>query len=384
MRTEKKPVIVFSSYDDLENPYYAGGGARAIHEIARRLLKDYQVTVLTGAFPGCKDEVTHEGVTYIRIGHARWGAQLGQLAFSLLLPLYAKRLQFDLWIESFTPPFSVSLLPLVTTKPVIGLVHMLAAKDMERKYHLPFGIIESMGLTWYRTFITIGPQCKKTIAAINPRAHIEQVPNGVALPHPKRTKAAAHHILFMGRIEYDQKGLDLLLEAYASVRDQIAYPLVIAGDGTRQQVGLLERRIKQLGIASHVHLAGRVAGAEKDRLFRESVAVVCPSRYETYPLAALEALAYKKCLISFDIEGMSWIPRSCQIKVPQYDSHAFGEKLVFATSNQQKTARMTQRGYAFVKNLTWDAAADKYRELIVETLGAAAALPRWQFLRRSI
>jgi len=40
--------IIISNYDSVKNPYYGGGGATAIHEIASRLTKKFEVTVLTG------------------------------------------------------------------------------------------------------------------------------------------------------------------------------------------------------------------------------------------------------------------------------------------------------------------------------------------------
>src|SRR4051812_43402090 len=103
----KRPIrikkVIISSYDDLKNPYYAGGGAYAVHEVAKRLAQKYHVEVLTSSYPQAKDEKVND-VSYKRIGVPRFGPYLGQLIFQARLPFYARTLDYDLWIENFTPP----------------------------------------------------------------------------------------------------------------------------------------------------------------------------------------------------------------------------------------------------------------------------------------
>ena len=42
-----KRRIIFSNYDDPKNPFYGGGGARAIHEVAKRLAVRHDVKIIT-------------------------------------------------------------------------------------------------------------------------------------------------------------------------------------------------------------------------------------------------------------------------------------------------------------------------------------------------
>ena len=44
--------IVISNYDSTYNPHYGGGGAVAVYEISKRLGKDYDVVLYSGAFLG--------------------------------------------------------------------------------------------------------------------------------------------------------------------------------------------------------------------------------------------------------------------------------------------------------------------------------------------
>ncbi|MBI1863484.1 glycosyltransferase family 4 protein [Candidatus Microgenomates bacterium] len=376
-----KPQIIISSYDDIDNPYYGGGGAVAIHEIARRLCADYRVTVLTGMFPGAADSTVRNGVKYKRISTSGLGARIGHLAFTAQLPYYAKTLHYDIWIDSFTPPFSVSTLPLISTKPVIGLVHMLASEDMERKYKLPFGAIERAGIKWYRSFIVLSPAIKKKIQTINPQAQITMIPNGVALPKVSKKMLPPKHILYMGRIEMNQKGLDLLLNSYAKIASKISHPLVIAGAGGPTEMLQLKKLISTLDLTNRVKLVGRVTGEYKERLIRNSLCVVCPSRFETFPLIALETMSYKKCLVSFDIEGLAWIPRDHSIKIRPFQVNALANKLLHLSQKPSRAEAIGERSYAVASKYDWDASAKKFADCVAETLKSPATVPAriWQF-----
>jgi hypothetical protein len=102
--------VVISSFDSPRNPRYGGGGAAVVEMIARWLAEHYEVTVVTAARRG--GTVVRDGVVYRQLPVGWAGPRAGQLLFHLLLPFAARRIPHDLWIESFTPPFSTSFLPL--------------------------------------------------------------------------------------------------------------------------------------------------------------------------------------------------------------------------------------------------------------------------------
>lgn len=383
-RTKVKPQIIISSYDDIENPYYGGGGAIAIHAVAKRLTHDFNVTVLTGTFPGARDTITRNRVKYVRIGSASVGAKMGQVAFTAQLPYYARRMKHDLWIESFTPPFSTSMLPLVTDKPVIGLVHMLAADDMRRKYGLPFHLVENTGLKWYRSFIVPSDTIYNRISALNTKAAIVRIPNGVSVPAPYKQPTQPKHFLFMGRIEVNQKGIDLMIEAYARAAAHTSLPLVIAGGGADSEVAALKKLIAKHKLTDRVKLVGRVSGRRKEILMKNSAALLCPSRFETFPLLALEAMAYKKCLVGFSIDGLTWIPDDCMMRVNGFSTASFAKKLVDISQNPARAMATGEQFSTLIADYDWDATAQKYKEFITDTLTRASAVSRiWQFGARS-
>lgn len=364
MTKKNKKTIIFSSYDDLHNPYYAGGGARAIHEVAKLLAAHYNVVVYTGNYPDAKETVV-DSVHYKRLGPAHLGPKLGQLLFHLILPFIVKKESFDVWIESFTPPFSTTALQKYTSRPVIGLAHMLSSEDMRRKYKLPFHLIEHLGLPTYNNFITITPQTKYAISKHNKNANFFVIPNGVELrnSHPVNNKTD-NYILFLGRIEVDQKGLDLLLDSYAQITDKTTTKLIIAGSGTKQEVDMLKKIIQEKHLEEYVELKGRVEGKIKDDLLRNATMIVVPSRYETFGNVVLEAMAFNKPLIGFAINGLEWVPDECMIKVKKFDTKQMAKQLLTALRDKKKLLKMQKSAQQAVKKYSWQITATAYKQAI--------------------
>jgi glycosyltransferase involved in cell wall biosynthesis len=356
---ERRPDVVFSIYDHVGNPHYGGGGAVVVRELATRMARDFAVTVYCGSYRGSRSHVAG-GVRYVFLPVGWAGPRAGQLLFSLLLPLIALMRRPAVWIESLTPPFSVSLLPVVSPAPVVALVQMLAGADMRRRYGLPFDRVERRGLRWYRTFVVLNEADEDVVRAANPAATVVRIPNGVTLPAAEEVAAGREeHILFLGRIDVSQKGLDLLL---AAVGSDPPLPVVIAGSGTRRE----EERLRRLAAAAggRVRLVGRVDGAEKARLLRDCAFMVVPSRYETFCLSALEAMAYGKPVVHFDLERLRWIGDDCGPRIPPFDVDALRTAIGSLASHAEERRATGRNARARSLAFGWDAVAERYAGLV--------------------
>jgi glycosyltransferase involved in cell wall biosynthesis len=359
--------IIFSSYDDINNPYYSGGGARAVHEIAKRLARQNRVSVYTGSYIGAENRVV-DGVAYRRIGVNLAGPKFGQLIFNILLPYYVLKGDFDLWIENFTPPFSTAFLPLFTKKPVVGLVHMLASEDMERKYKLPFRLIENLGLKTYKYFIVVGDYFKKKVLKMNKSARVLVVTNGVEIPK-KKLVGKKSHILFLGRIEVDQKGIDLLIKAYRRISKRNIPKLIIAGSGIEWEEKKLLKIIKESGLESKIYYVGRVTGKEKSRLFDESFLVVIPSRFETFSIVSLEALSFRAPVVCFDIAGLKWLTPKNSIKVKPFNTNYLGKAILNLVTNENLRSKLAEAGYEYARAHTWGKVSKEYKNFLFKVVG---------------
>ncbi len=133
-----------------------------------------------------------------------------------------------------------------------------------------------------------------------PEEKIDVIPNGIDLSgyadlppvgsFRKRHDINEKMVLYLGRI-HRIKGIDILVRAFAKVLDKLGdVKLVVAGpdDG---YLGVLEGLIKALGIEDNVLILGPLYGKDKQMAYVDADVYVLPSRYETFPMSVLEALA---------------------------------------------------------------------------------------------
>lgn len=360
--------IVISNYDDEHNPYYGGGSALAVHEVAKRLSRLHSVKILTSKYPGCKNEIK-DGVTYVRVGFAR-GALVSQIAFQLTVLAYVLFLNYDVWIESFTAPFGTSFMPWFTRKPVIGLTHFPGAPEMVKKYKIRFDIVEKLGMRQYRYCIALTEQIRDRLHELAPAMEIVIIPNGVSSEYFNQpiVKERQSYFLFLGRIDLVQKGLDYLLAAYSKARTKTVPPLKIAGDGVATDVLKLKALIKQYGLDADVELVGKIEGLRKVELIRNALAVLMPSRSENHSMVALEALALGTPLICFDITGFSWLDSSNCYKVKAFDVSQFSLALTHILGHADEAYEKALIAREFAMRYSWDNAAAQYQKFIEQVL----------------
>jgi glycosyltransferase involved in cell wall biosynthesis len=97
-------------------------------------------------------------------------------------------------------------------------------------------------------------------------------------------------LLFLGRI-HEKKGCDLLLEAFAAVRDLDANAhLVMAGPDDSEYAVQMRALAKELGIEDRVTWTGMLTGDLKWGAFRTSDVFALPSHQENFGIAVAEAL----------------------------------------------------------------------------------------------
>ncbi|HEX5176784.1 MAG TPA: glycosyltransferase, partial [Chthoniobacteraceae bacterium] len=98
--------------------------------------------------------------------------------------------------------------------------------------------------------------------------------------------------LFVGRLSIKQKGLDLLLRAYATAKLSCPVPaLRIIGPDFRGEEKRLRALASDLDLSTNVVFAGPLFGEEKRRAIEAAALLIQPSRWEGMPFSVLEAMA---------------------------------------------------------------------------------------------
>ncbi len=116
-----------------------------------------------------------------------------------------------------------------------------------------------------------------------------------------RLTAANIAVVYAGRL-VQEKRVDVLIKAFALLlRDQPSARLFIAGEGPDHD------RLQQQVTTQHVdnvHFLGLLPKPEVHTLLAGADLVVLPSRFEGFPMVALEALAYGVPVVASDVGGI--------------------------------------------------------------------------------
>ena len=165
------------------------------------------------------------------------------------------------------------------------------------------------------------------------------------------------------------KGLGTLLEAVAALDPRPR--LVVAGALEGDYVSAadeLRGRIAGLELADHVVLAGFLPDHELAALYGGALAAVVPSLAEGFGLPAVEAAACGAATVLSDIGPHRETLGEHALLFPPGDAAALRAQLERVAADGALRQRLAQEGRAAVAALSWDAAADAIRELLVEAV----------------
>lgn len=99
------------------------------------------------------------------------------------------------------------------------------------------------------------------------------------------------HLVWIGRYDIRHKGLDLLIDAVASLPAAERPTVRLHGRDSANTRADVEALVERRGVAAWVSVAGPIVGPEKRELLRTAAGYVHPSRWECHSIAALEALS---------------------------------------------------------------------------------------------
>ena len=364
LASQHRPRILHLAFEDPLRPG-AGGGSLRTDEVDRRLSRDFSVTAVCARYPGSRPRAAG-GVRYVHVG-VPWGKQLSLLSYFACLPWALLRYPSDLVIEDFAAPFSSIAVPWLTCRPVIGVVQWLFAREKAAQYRLPFQWVERIGVASHRHLVSVSEDLAVELRKRNPRATVVVVENGLPDEAFEPRKCVRSNIVFLGRLEMAQKGLDILMHAFASIADMTGSTLLIAGVGPDE--AKLREMTRLLGVAERVVFVGHVSPAKRFDLLASAELVAMPSRYETYGLVAAEALAVGTPVVAFDIPCLRTIVAAAGgVLVPPFDTEAYAAALADTLRDGDLRGRLGSAGRKVVERLRWDDVAGRQSDYVASLL----------------
>ncbi len=361
----KQYTIAYIDLDDIQNPLLAGGQATATYEVGRRLAaKGHKVVVYCSKYPGYTDRI-QEGIEYRHVGIDTGNIKINNALYILSIPFIVKSIKADVIIECFTAPISTLFSPLFTKIPVIALPSMFNAAEFTKKYKLPFNLIEKFGIKFYKYMLPYSDMDQAKALKMNPRIKTRIVPQGVDDIYLHNKQEEPQFILFLGRFDIAQKGIDLLIQAYEKVKNRISYKLIIAGHGPDKEK--IEKMIKDAGLESKIGIFGSAYGEKKLKLMSQALYTAFPSRHDEMCLWALESLAGGLPLIGFDLPESKWMTSDISMKAPKYNIETYSDLLLEATK-PEVIEPMRKKSREFAKNYSWDYVIQEFESFIAEIL----------------
>lgn len=355
--------ILHLIYDDIKNPWLAGGGARAVHQINKRFSKKHIVKVVTGNYP-CAVDGNVDGVYYKRIGMAG-NYFLSRLTYVFSIPLLIFKETFDIIVDDVSP-FSPSFSFLYTRKPVIASMRIdFSLIDVLKRHKvlgMCFYICLRLSFLTYKYYFANAPKMKELILkrAIR-KITVEYLPRGIDLAEYKICKKEKNYLLYLGRIDVYEKGLDVLLKAFTYLKRK-NIKLVIAGSGTKEKVIELKNLIKDYKLSNKVKLVGKVEGEKKIKLLSECLFVCMPSRYESWGAVAIESYASGKTIVGTTILCDSVKYGKTGVLVNLGNPHEFYLAMKKLVDSPSLRKHLAKNGFQFAKKLNWDHVIIQYEK----------------------
>ncbi len=286
----------------------AGGGAeRVLCNIANTLAeRGHDIKILTFEKPGGQSfyplncEVKRLDID---IGDTVSNARVGE-TFRRVMALrrHIGKEKPDIavgFMHSMFVPLALALLG--TATPVLASEHIVPAHYRSRRLERLFLWLSSL---FIRRLTVVSEQVKNDYPPII-RRKMTVVPNPVCLPDvatSPETRNEQCKLLSVGRLT-DQKDHKTLVQAFSKIASRYpGWKLQIVGDGELRQE--IEDLIGACGLNERVVITRYSKDIAK--LYADATALVLPSKYESFGLAAAEALAKGMPVIAFsDCQGLN-------------------------------------------------------------------------------
>lgn len=362
-------------YDDPANPWVAGGGAVRVFELYRHLAGEVDATVATGNYPGARDE-TVDGVRYLRLG-ARGPYAWSRLTYAAAANRLLRTAAYDAAVfdfSTYTPIF------VPTDRPAGITVHHVSGPTARERWGPALGPaigqIERRMIGRAARLSATSLATRDLLHALAPGVPIDMVYAGVPdalFDLPRRPEA---YLLYFGRMDLFQKGLDTLLEAFALlVRGRPALELRMAGRGKdAERVAALAR---ELGIDENVRMLGAVSEADRQALFAGAAVQLMPSRFEGFGMVAAEAMAAGVPLVAAAAGSLPEVVDAPNggLTVPPGDARALADAVAGLLDDPARREALSASARASAERFRWDAVAADHLQFLRRIAEGRGASP---------
>lgn len=212
------------------------------------------------------------------------------------------------------------------------------------------------------------------IAIIPPGVNLKRF-HPIKVKHPRAYFQDKHTILFVGRLD-PIKGLDVWFHAMALMMK--ANPdwhgrvcaCLIGGDTDDEiipdtELARLHALKNNLGLNDVITFLGKRSQESLPYYYGSADVVVMPSRYESFGMAALEAMACGTPVVASDVGGLSFVVRNGEtgFLVPENDPQALANCLGKLLADADLRKRLGECGAQVARGYAWNRVADQIEQV---------------------
>jgi glycosyltransferase involved in cell wall biosynthesis len=293
-------------------------------------------------------------------------------------------------LDAFLFPAVYSYFPVASVPTLVG-VHDVIAQELpaltlpSRRNRLAWRLKESMAVRRAKRVFTVSSSSRAAVARRFgiPSSRLAVVPEAAdPIFHPRGVRESeavlqrlglepGRFIVYAAGIS-PHKNVETLLRAHAGLcrRGAESPRLVVAGDledrSYMSAVEAIQRAIGQLGTRRHVVLPGFLPDEELASLYSAAGAVAVPSLAEGFGLPAVEAAACGSPLVLSELPAHRETLDGAALFFDPEDAGALQDRLARVLGNGDLRRRLEAQALERAGRLTWDASAERLRELVTE------------------
>jgi glycosyltransferase involved in cell wall biosynthesis len=326
--------------------------------------RGHRVTVVAGAFPGYQPPPD-----FLRLPVRRLVVPCLPLSLRLLRPLAQRRPALLLKLQSLFFTYSFRMRPavrrLLATADVsltfleveTVLISRLRARQGQANVSYFPGVID---LRWLRRDQSqVRVAISHTIAdSVRSLAGLDidgVVPPGIPsswLEEDRDVAPQGRRCLFLGRLEANKGVLDLPAIARKLSQQLPDVVLRLAGDGPLRSV--LIRAAAEAGLDRHFHLLAALSQDGVRQELLQADLFLFPSRYESFGIAVLEAMASGVPVVASDLAAIREVAGDSARLLPPGDIGQWVTAVVALLNDQQRRQQMVRAGRQRARQFTWE------------------------------
>lgn len=361
-----KLKVLHCIYDDPDNPWVAGGGAVRVRELYRRLQDEVSCTVATGGYEGAEDGAI-DGIQYRRLGASKPYA-LSRWTYSRAATSLLAHGDYDVAVFDYSVYTPIQL---PRNRSVGVTVHHVTGGSARERWGRLLG--GAVALAERRTLqrarwlsATSGATAADLRKIVDPRATVLRVEAGVPDElFELRHAEAGDYLLYFGRLDWFQKGLDTLLDGFAKLaRQRPILELRIAGRG--KDLERVRSRAADLGLSDRIRLLGAVSDEQRNSLFSSAKLLLMPSRFEGFGMVAAEAMAAGVPVVAAAGGSLPEVVSAPEggLLFPVGDADAMAATAGSLLDDDQRRLALSRSARVSAERFRWDAVAHDHLEFL--------------------